>query len=408
MKILFVHQNFPAQFRHTASALAADQGNQVVALTINPPAYPTPGVNVVRYQPKRGSTKSIHPLAADFETKVIRGEAAAHAALELSKRGFKPDVVVVHPGWGEHLFLKDVWPDARFLVFLEFYYQAKGYDYAFDPEFSHPSLQGRARLRTKNASLLGSLDIMDRGLSPTHWQKSSMPRAYQDRISVIFDGIDTGYISPDAAATFTLPDGRNVRHGDEVLTFVNRNMEPYRGFHVFMRALPAIQKARPEAITLIVGGEDVSYGARPADGGSWKDVMLREVGDRLDMSRIVFLGKIPYADYRQLLRVSRVHAYLTYPFVLSWSMLESMAAECLVIASATPPVTEVIKTGENGILVDFFDIGDWSRKISRALAKPGEYLDIRRQARRTIVERYDLGTVCLPAQLKLIRQVAGM
>ena len=408
MKILFVHQNFPAQFRHTATALAADSGNQVMALSINAPTFPTPGVNVVRYRTQRGSTKGIHPLAMDFETKVIRGEAAAQAALELSKGGFRPDIVIVHPGWGEHLFLKDVWPDARFLVFLEFYYQAKGYDYAFDSEFSQGTLQGRARLRTKNASLLGGFDIMDRGISPTHWQKSSMPPVYHDRINVIFDGIDTRFISPDAAATFTLPDGRSVKHGDEVLTFVNRNMEPYRGFHVFMRALPAIQKARPEAITLIVGGEDVSYGARPVGGGSWKDVMLREVGDRLDMSRIVFLGKIPYDDYRQLLRVSRVHAYLTYPFVLSWSMLESLAAECLVIASATAPVTEVIKTGDNGILVDFFDIEDWIRKITRALGKPDDYHDIRRQARRDIVNRYDLNTVCLPAQLKLIRQVAAM
>ncbi len=408
MKILFVHQNFPAQFRHTASALAADAGNQVVALTINPPAYPTPGVNVIRYRTQRGSTKGVHPLAADFETKVIRGESAAQAGLELCRRGFRPDIVVVHPGWGEHLFLKDVWPAARFLMFLEFYYRAEGYDYAFDPEFSQPTLLGRARMRTKNASLLGGFDIMDRGISPTHWQKSSMPAVHHDRISVIFDGIDTGFISPDASATFTLPDGRSVAHGDEVLTFVNRNMEPYRGFHIFMRALPAIQKQRPDAVTLIVGGEDVSYGARPAEGGSWKDVMLREVGDRLDMSRIVFLGKLPYADYRQLLRVSRVHAYLTYPFVLSWSMLESMAAECLVIASSTAPVTEVVRTGENGILVDFFDIEDWSRKIVRALAKPDDYRGIRSQARRDIVERYDLASICLPEQLELIRRVAGM
>ncbi len=246
------------------------------------------------------------------------------------------------------------------------------------------------------------------GLSPTEWQKSSLPDIYKPRVSVIFDGIDTGFITPDAAAVFRLPDGREVRAGDEVLTFVNRNLEPYRGFHVFMRALPAIQKARPGAVTLIVGGDEVSYGSRPKGGGSWRETMLREVGDRLDMSRIVFLGRIPYGDYRQLLRVSRVHAYLTYPFVLSWSMLESMAAENLVIASATPPVTEVIRDGGNGLLVDFFDVEGWARTISRALERPGEYTDVRMQARRDILARYDLANVCLPEQLKLIARVAGM
>lgn len=408
MRVLFVHQNFPGQFRYAATALASDSANQVVALAINPPAYPTPGVQVVSYKPRRKSSTDIHPLAADFETKVIRGEAAAAAALELHRKGFSPDIIVVHPGWGEHMFLKDIWPNARILLFLEFFYRAKGFDYAFDPEFNRDSLEGRARLRGKNANLLTGFDIMDWGYSPTHWQKSSLPARVHDQVSVIFDGIDTGFITPDVSAVFELPDGRIVRHGDEVLTFVNRNLEPYRGFHIFMRALPAIQKARPSAVTLIVGGDEVSYGARPHGGGSWKDVMLREVGDRLDPSRIVFLGRIPYPAYRQVLRVSRVHAYLTYPFVLSWSMLESMAAENLVIASATPPVTEVIQTGENGILVDFFDVDDWARKITRALEKPGDYIDMRKKARADILAKYDLQSICLPEQLKLIRRVAAM
>jgi glycosyltransferase involved in cell wall biosynthesis len=408
MNVLFVHQNFPGQFRHLAIAMAADPSNRVVALCINAPGYPTPGVKVARYRPQRASNKDIFPLAADFEAKMIRAAAAAGACIELRKQGFQPDLIVVHPGWGEHMFLRDVFPRARCLAFLEFFYRAEGYDYDFDPEFSRDTVEGRMRLRAKNASLLSALDMMHWGLAPTHWQASSLPELYRSRASVIFDGVDTGFITPDAQAVFKLPDGREVRAGDEVLTFINRNLEPYRGFHVFMRALPAIQKARPGAVTLIVGGDEVSYGGKPREGGSWREVMLREVGDRLDMSRIVFLGRIPYAHYRQLLRVSRVHAYLTYPFVLSWSMLESMAAENLVIASATAPVKEVIRTGENGILVDFFDGDDWVRKISRALEKPSDYTDIRKQARRDILARYDLHGICLPEQLKLVRRVAGM
>jgi glycosyltransferase involved in cell wall biosynthesis len=328
--------------------------------------------------------------------------------VELKKRSFEPDVIVVHPGWGEHIFITDVWPRARVLLFLEFFYRTEGYDFAFDPELSRDTLQGRARLRVKNATLLTGFDVMDWGVSPTHWQKSSLPAAFHDKVSVIFDGIDTGFITPDQEAVFALPDGRSVRADDEVLTFVNRNLEPYRGFHIFMRALPAIQKARPDAITLVVGGDDVSYGGKPPGGGTWREMMMKEVGDQLDMSRIVFLRRIPYPAYRQLLRVSRVHAYMTDPFVLSWSLLESLAAECLVIGSATAPVKEVVRTGENGILVDFFDVGDWSAKIARALAKPREYNDLRQQARRDIIVRYDLNGICLPEQLKLIRRVAAM
>jgi glycosyltransferase involved in cell wall biosynthesis len=406
MNILFVHQNYPGQFRFSASALAADKRNRVVALAINPPAYPTPGVAVARYPIRRRPAADVMPLLQDIQTKLIRGEAAAAAAVELQRKGFSPDVIVAHPGWGEQLFLKDVWPKARMLAFMEFFYRADGLDTNFDPEFASDGVAPRARTRAKNANHLLALDAADWCYSPTQWQKASLPEVYRPKTSVIFDGIDTGYIRPDADATFTLPDGRSVRAGDEVLTFVNRNLEPYRGFHVFMRALPAIQKARPDAITLIVGGDDVSYGAKPAAGAGWREVMMKEVGDRLDMSRVAFLGRIPYAEYRKLIQVSRAHAYLTYPFVLSWSMLESMAAEGLVIGSATPPVKEVLTHGENGLLVDFFDIDGWVSTVAKALADPAAYAPLRAEARRRILDRYDLKTICLPRQLTLIGALA--
>jgi glycosyltransferase involved in cell wall biosynthesis len=406
MNVLFVHQNFPGQFRFSATALAADRRNKVVSLCINAPAYPTPGVTVGRYGIKRKPTKDVLPLLQDFQSKVLRGEAAAAAAYELSTKGFTPDVVIVHPGWGEQLFLKDVWPDAPVLSFMEFFYRSKGLDTNFDPEFSNDSVQARMRTRVKNINHLSALDATDWCYSPTNWQRSSLPPLHQARTSVIFDGIDTEYITPDSNAVFTLPDGRGVKHGDEVLTFVNRNLEPYRGFHVFMRALPAIQKARPNAITLMVGGDEVSYGAMPKGGGSWRDVMMKEVGEKLDMSRIAFLGRIPYGEYRKLIQVSRVHAYLTYPFVLSWSMLESLAAECLVIGSSTPPVKEALRHGENGLLVDFFDIEGWVKTVSKALAKPQDYAPLRKAARASIMRSYDLKTICLPRQLRLIEAVA--
>jgi glycosyltransferase involved in cell wall biosynthesis len=407
MKVLFVHQNFPGQFRYSASALAADRGNQVIALGINQAAYPTPGVAVGRYTIRRKPVQDLSPLLQDFQTKAIRGEAATAAAIELKEKGFNPDVMVVHPGWGEQLFLKDIWPEARMLCFMEFFYRSEGLDTNFDPEFASDSIASRARTRVKNANHLLALDASDWNYSPTFWQRSSLPPLYQPRTSVIFDGIDTEFIVPDANASMTLPDGRTVKAGDEVLTFVNRNLEPYRGFHTFMRALPQIQRERPGAITLIVGGDEVSYGSMPKNGKNWREVMLAEVGGRLDMSRIVFLGRLPYPEYRKLIQVSRVHAYMTYPFVLSWSLLESLAAECLVVGSATPPVKEALRHGENGLLVDFFDVDGWAKTISQTLAKPGDYAELRKTARQDILKSYDLQSVCLPRQLKLIEALAN-
>lgn len=402
MKFLFVHQNFPAQFVHLAPALAR-AGQEVRALAID--GRDIPGVTAHRYKPGRGSTSGIHPHAAEFETKVIRGEACAAAAMQLKSEGFAPDLVIAHPGWGESLFLKDVWPQARLLAFIEFFYSARGLDTDFDPEFGAPDLAAASRVRAKNAHLLLALDAMDWGYAPTHWQKSVLPAAYRDRVSVIFDGIDTRTVRPDAQAMVKVRD-RIIRAGDEVITFVNRNLEPYRGYHVLMRALPEIQRRRPNALTLIVGGDDVSYGSKPPEGKTWKQIFLEEVAGKLDMNRVFFVGKIPYADYLKVLQVSACHVYLTYPFVLSWSAIEAMSAGCLVVGSATPPVQEVIEHGKNGLTVDFFDVGAWADTVSECLANPQQYAALRAAARQSAIERYDLASVCLPQQLALAQELA--
>ncbi|MDX5401634.1 MAG: glycosyltransferase, partial [Rhodobacterales bacterium] len=217
---------------------------------------------------------------------------------------------------------------------------------------------------------------------------------------------DCDRLAPNPAACFTLPDGRQLRPGDEVLTFVNRNLEPYRGYHIFLRALPQVLAARPQAQVVIVGGNEVSYGQPPKDGGSWKDVFLDEVKDRLDLSRVHFVGKLPYDRLVDLIHVSRAHAYLTYPFVLSWSMVEAMAAGALVIGSNTAPVAEVIQDGVNGRLVDFFDVKGWSKVLTDALARPEAYLPMRDKARAMVRDRYDLRSVCLPRQIDLLTRLS--
>lgn len=403
MKILFVHQNFPGQFKHLAPALAA-AGHEVTALGINA-SRPLPGVRYLRYRVARSTTPNSHPWVTDFEAKVVRGEACANAALELKKSGYVPDLVYAHPGWGETLFFKDVWPGTPLLHFSEFYYRGQGNDAAFDAEFPKPPLDDM-RVRTKNAAHLLGLEACDAAVSPTHWQKSVHPRAYHDKIRVIFDGIDTDAVAPNRAASITL--GRNsvrLTRDDEVITFVNRNLEPYRGWHVFARTLPEILARRPKARVLIVGGDDVSYGARPRDGVSYRQRYWQEVAPHCDTTRVHFLGKIPYGQFLTVLQVSAVHVYLTYPFVLSWSTLEAMSTGALVVGSRTPPVEEVIRDGENGLLVDFFDRQGIADAVDRVLDHPDRMRSLREAARRSVVERYDLKRVCLPAQLALIGEL---
>ena len=394
MRILLIHQNFPGQFLHLAPALAA-RGHQVLALTVEGNERPSPVPRVLYRKPEKPEGGSA--LARTYGEMAERGLRAARAAAAMTRdKGYVPDVILGHSGWGETLFLKDVWPEARLIVYSEFLYRSTGLDAGFDPEFQRRDLAARLPVTARAAHLLQALVQADAALAPTRWQADTVPEPLRGKITVIHDGIDTERVRPDPAARFTLPSGRVLAPGDEVLSFVNRNLEPYRGYHVFMRALPAVLAARPEAQVVIVGGDGVSYGGRPADGRSWKQVLLDELGGRLDLSRVHFTGKLAYADYLALLQVTRVHAYLTYPFVLSWSLMEAMAAGARIVASRTPPVAEMIDDGETGRLVEFFDIAGWSAALTETLADPGRADAMARAARQKIVADYDLRRSCLP------------
>lgn len=399
-RFLFIHQNFPGQFVHVAQALVR-LGHEVRALGIQ--GRDVPGVRYLRYEVKAPARGSELAEARDFETKVVRGLACARAMDQLKSAGFTPDVVVAHPGWGEALFCKDVWPGARLVMFAEFFYRAEGADYNFDPEFARESLADRARLRLKNTVHLHALQAADAGYTPTEWQWSQLPAEYRSKMSVIFDGIDTALAAPQPQAFVHLRrDNIRLSADDEVITFVNRNLEPYRGFHVFMRALPEILRQRPQAHCIIVGKDQVSYGLPPERGESWRQVMLAEVGVRLPMERVHFVGGLSYADYLRVLQISSCHVYLTYPFVLSWSCLEAMSAGRVVVASATAPVREVIEHGVNGLLFDFFDATALTRQVVEVLNKPQAHQEIGARARQSVLDRYDLQTRCLPAQIELI------
>ena len=404
MKLLFVHQNFPGQFLHLAPEMQR-RGHDVRAIT-DATNKNTSDVPVLRYThtAQEVDAKATR-LGRNFTTMSDRGVSIARFCQRLRAEGYVPDVIYGHSGWGETLFLKEVWPEAKLLVFAEFYYRGRGADTGFDPEFQVAGFDQVMIAQSRAAYMAQALAHADRGVSPTEWQASTHPPLLRSQIEVIFDGVNCDRLAPNPEATFTLPNGRILRRGDEVLTFVNRNLEPYRGYHIFMRALPDILAARPEAQVVIVGGNEVSYGAKPKDGESWKEVILAEVKDRLDLSRVHFIGKVPYDRLVDLIHVARVHAYLTYPFVLSWSMVETMAAGTLVVGSNTAPVAEVIQDGVNGRLVDFFDVKAWSAALTDALARPEAFDGMREAARRIVRDRYDLRSVCLPRQVELLTRL---
>ncbi len=406
MKVFFVHQNFPGQFLHLAPEMA-QRGHDVLALT-DAGNNRQGTVKTLRY---KHQVQRIDPaqtrLGRNFTTMSDRGVSCARACVQLrDEQGYYPDVIFGHSGWGETLFMKEIWPKAKLIVYAEFYYRGVGADVGFDTEFAPYGFDQVMIAQGRAAHLGQSLIHADAGLAPTVWQASTYPESLRDMIRVIHDGVDTAVMSPNANAAVTVPSGAVLKAGDEVLTFVNRNLEPYRGYHVFMRALPEILAARPQAQVVIVGGDEVSYGAPPKGEKGWKDTILAEVRDKIDMNRVHFMGKVPYPVFVNIMQISRAHAYLTYPFVLSWSMIEAMAAGCLVVGSKTAPVEEVLEHGKTGIMVDFFDVPALSRTLIDALAHPAKYQPLRDAARAFAIQHYDLKAVCLPKMVAFVESFA--
>jgi glycosyltransferase involved in cell wall biosynthesis len=403
VRILFLHQNFPGQFLHVADALRNNPEHELLAVV--PESHKLPRLIPTRtypFDPLKARTNIA--LAGHYTDRIARAAAVAGVLYELRKEGFCPDLVVGHGGWGETLFVRDVWPGCRIVLHAELFYSADDTDVDFDPEFPCADKDAiRLDLRARNSTMSLALLDADQGISPTAWQAGFFPPALREKIAIIHEGINTDLILPSPNAEVGLDRaGLRLRPGNEVVTFVARDLEPHRGYHIFMRTLPRILQQRPNAQVIIVGGDKVSYGMAAPGGRSWKDIFFDEVRDHIDVRRVHFVGRVPHRALLELLQVSAAHVYLTYPFVLSWSMLEAMAAGALVIGSRTAPVEDVISHRCNGILCDFFDIKGIADAVVDALAHPDHYRSLRKAGRSTIVERFDLQRVCLPAWLALL------
>jgi len=394
---MFLHNNFPAQFGALARHMAR-QGHDVTFGTSwqgTPPDW----LRMVRYRPHRKVGKQQHPYLAFVESAVLNGQAFARVGWKMKEAGYVPDLVVAHSGWGPGLYVRDIWPDAKYVGYFEWYYRSKGADVGFldtvTPDDGH-------RIRTRNAAILLDLAACNWGLVPTAYQASQFPSVLRRKLTVQHDGVDTDYFAPRPGWRLKLP-GLDLSHAEEIVTYVARGMEPYRGFPQAMAAFSQVQKRRPRAHVVVVGEDRVAYGRRPPGGDTFRKKMLRELD--FDPERLHFTGRLPRNLYREVLRASSVHVYLTIPFVLSWSMLEAMSAGCLLIASDTDPVREVVRDGENGLLVDFFDTGALAERICDALDRPGDFAPIRGGARRTAAERYAAAKL-VPRRARLLEAVA--
>jgi glycosyltransferase involved in cell wall biosynthesis len=354
VKYLFIHQNFPGQYLHVIRHLIARKGNEIAFIT-EPNRNYIAGVRRLNYQVTPPPQDTTHPHIRDLNVAMMRAENVARVGRNLQRLGFRPDIIIGHHGWGELLHLCDVWPGVPILGYFEFWYQTTGQDVGFDPEFPLSEDQ-HPRIRAMNAINLLALSLNQHGQTPTAWQKSLYPDWAQRQIRLLKEGVHLDICAPDPRLRKE-PLGVNgfmIAPGDRLVTYVARNLEPYRGFHVMMRALPALLKARPDVKVVMVGGDEVSYGARLANS-TWREHFQRELAGKYDAARVLMPGQVPYDVHIRLLQRSDAHVYLTYPFVPSWSLREALACGCAVIGADVAPVREFVTDRQTGLLTPCLD-----------------------------------------------------
>jgi glycosyltransferase involved in cell wall biosynthesis len=400
MHLLFVHQNFPAQFGHIARYLIREHGYSCTFVSNQPaPAGITDGIRRVFYEPKGGATRQTHYCARSFENAVVH----AHGVYEACRRqpDLRPDLIVGHSGFGSTLFLGELF-SCPIINYFEYYYSPHDSDMDFRPEFPSPALDV-LRCYCRNAMILLDLQNCRAGYCPTGWQRSRFPAEYSGKLDVIFDGVDTEiwhrYESPPRQVA-----GRAIDPGTQIITYVSRGMEAMRGFDIFMKVARRIYTQRPDVLFVVVGADRVAYGGdlKHIAESSFREHVLKQ--EDYDLSKFVFTGLLPMPQLAQLLSLSDVHIYLTVPFVLSWSFFDALACGSTVVASDTPPVRELIAHEQNGLLADFFDVEGLTALALRVLDDPAAHRHLGAAGQALIEERYTLKR-CLPLMLELYQRV---
>ena len=409
MNILVVHQGFPGQYTHIVKALH-NRGDKVTVISLNKPNVDIlKCIRFIKYDVRRGNGRDTHELCSETETKTIRGESVGLIAEKLRSQGYEPDIILAHPGWGESLFLRTIWPKCPQLHYVEFAYNTEESDSDFEDVYNKKlTWVQKSKIRMKNANVYLNLDDMDWGVSPTEFQRATLPDWAKKKLSVIHDGIDTDWAKPDPDVKIQLRDGTTLTRENKVITFVNRTFEPYRGIHKMIEAIPSVQKAIPDVKIFLIGRDTpyVSYGEHRKDKKGWLNHLREIYKDKIDWSRVYTPGKISHDNLRRLFQLTSAHVYLSYPFVLSWSLLEAMSCGALIVGSDTEPVREVIKNGQNGLLVPFQDSQRLSDILIECLDRDIDDVAIREKARLTILKRFSLRE-CIKKQLALIDAISS-
>ena len=395
MHFLLVHQNFPGQFRDLAPRLVS-LGHRVTAIASKKPA---PGllpkaIEVCVY-PWSQSGRDGTLIDPNLEMNLRRAAKVAALATLLRQQGLQPDVVIAHSGWGEALYLRDIWPRARLWAYPELYAQPSLLGYGFDPDRGIPSDRELQSIRRHNFVVLAALADCDLALSPTAFQRDTFPAHLRHHIRLLPEGVDLQPLSQLPAKPISLPNGLILNPGDPVVTFASRSLEPHRGFPMFMRALPELFRRHAGVQVVVVGGFGHSYSDPSPHPQGYRGQLLRELEGQLDLSRLHFLGRVAHQELLSLLRLSAAHVYLTYPYALSWSLIEAMACGVPLVASAGGPAEEVIINGETGLLVPFGQPQILSEAMLHLLADRALGQRLGQASQRLALERFDVGLAAM-------------
>lgn len=400
MRICFVHQYFPGQFKRLAKHFV-DEGHEVIAfhrgLVDGRTSTQIDGIRLIEYGqnlPEQPETGALNAVEWFIRESVDLATIAEEIRVEES---WRPDIVYSHTGWGRAAYLHDVFTRAKHVKYCEWFYNNR----LSSTEFLHPggrALPYRMATSTLNLPILGDLAHAHHLIAPTEWQKSQFPLALRDNIEVVPDGIDMDFFIPRPDATFSLPDGRMVSRKDRLVTYATRGADPFRGFAQFIEALGRLQARDPLVEAIILGDRKIYYGADHGTENHFDEVIAKA---EIDPARTHFLGKLEYADYRTVLQVSSAHVYLTVPFVLSWSFLEAMATGCAVVGSDTAPIREFVTDGENGLLASFFDVAELAERIAEMLDAGPRADAMRIKARETIRQRWS-AEVAIEHHMKIV------